>query len=242
MGDEQHGLGPYAELAVEPLADLLALHLVEGGEGLVHQQHGGIVRHGAGDVDPLQHAAGQFAGALVLVAGQAELGQHLGRVEADAAGDLLGEAHVVDGALPRQHGRPLGDEAELALAPRLGRRQVADAHLAARRVLQVGHDAQQRGLAAARWADEGDELAGGDLQVDRTQRPGVAETPRDVPNGDRRGHYFLGRKASVMTSATGIARGICSPSLRNSTICSQVAGFIQSRPFFFVSSLWNSGF
>ncbi len=37
MGDEQHRLGPQRQLAIEPLADLLALHLVERGERLIHQ-------------------------------------------------------------------------------------------------------------------------------------------------------------------------------------------------------------
>ncbi len=42
--------------------------------------------------------------------------------------------------------------------------------LAATQRLQAGDDAQQGGLAAARGADEGDELVGLDVQVDRLQR------------------------------------------------------------------------
>jgi len=188
VGDEQHRLGPEAELAVEPLADFLALHLVECGKGLVHQQHRGIVRHGTGDIDPLQHAAGELARALFLMALEAELAQHLGRIEAYAAGDLLGEAHIVDGALPGQHRRALRHEAEQPLAARRGRAVVADADLAVARRLQVGHDAQQGGLAAARGTDQGDELAGGDLEIDRLERPGLAEPPRNIADRDRRRH------------------------------------------------------
>src|SRR5437588_409193 len=83
---------PQRQLAVEPLADLLALHLVQRRERLVHQQDRRVVRHRRGDVDPLQHAAGELAGALGLVALEPELAQHRGRIEADLARDLLGEA------------------------------------------------------------------------------------------------------------------------------------------------------
>jgi hypothetical protein len=43
--------------------------------------------------------------------------------------------------------------------------RAADGDLAAGDLLQPGHHAQQRGLAAARGADDDDELAVGDLGV-----------------------------------------------------------------------------
>jgi hypothetical protein len=45
----------------------------------------------------------------------------------------------------------------------------ADADLAAGSLLQPGDHAQQRGLAAARRADQDDELAIGDFKIDRVQ-------------------------------------------------------------------------
>ena len=103
------------------------------------------------------------------------LAQHPGRIEPDLAGDLLGEAHVVDGALPRQHGRPLRDQTQHAPAPRLGGGDVADPDLAARGLDQVGDDAQERGLAAARRAQQGGEGPAGDLEAHLVQRPHRAE-------------------------------------------------------------------
>ena len=115
MGHEQHGLRAGLERAAEPLAQLLALHLVERRERLVHQEHRGVVGDGAGDVDPLDHPARELVRALVLVAGQAELAQEVAGREADPPGDALGEAHVVHRPLPGKDRRPLGDEPEEAL-------------------------------------------------------------------------------------------------------------------------------
>ena len=70
------------------------------------------MRHGGGDVDPLQHAARKLAGTLRLMPGKPELAQYPGGIEPDAAGDLLSEPDVVDRALPRQYGRALRDETE----------------------------------------------------------------------------------------------------------------------------------
>src|SRR4029450_1472367 len=57
------------------------------------------------------------------------------------------------------------------------RRQVvddgsADDNVAAGNLLEPGHHAQQRALAAARRADEHDELAGADLEVDAVDHLG----------------------------------------------------------------------
>ena len=170
VGDEEDGLRADLKLAGEPVADLLALHLVEGRERLVHQQHLRIVSDGAGDVHPLDHPARELARSLLLVAGQPEVTQQVGGCVPLAAGDPLGECHVVDGPLPGQHGRPLRDEPEQARLTGLGRRRLADPHLARRGHQQVGHDSKQRRLAAAGRPDERDELAGRDLEVDRVER------------------------------------------------------------------------
>ena len=54
--------------------------------------------------------------------------------------------------------------------------------------LQPGNDAQQGGLAAARGADQGDELAGRDLEIHLMQRPRLAEATRHAANADGSGH------------------------------------------------------
>ena len=124
MRDEQDRLGPPDELLTEPLAELLSLHLVEGRERLVHQQHGRIVGQRARDVDSLEHAAREMVRPLLLVPSEPELPQELAGGEARASRDPLREHDVVDGALPGKDRGSLGHEPEQALraggAGRLG--------------------------------------------------------------------------------------------------------------------------
>jgi hypothetical protein len=49
---------------------------------------------------------------------------------------------------------------------------------------EPGDDAQQRGLAAAARADEGDELAMGDVGIDIAQHLEVAEALAECPDGE----------------------------------------------------------
>ena len=55
-----------------------------------------------------------------------------------------------------------------------------DGEFAAGRPLEAGDHAQQRRLAAAGRADEDDELAVGDLQIDVVQHVDAAEGLRDI--------------------------------------------------------------
>ena len=70
MGDEDDRL---ARLLPEPdqmLVQMVAGDLVEGAEGLVHQQELRLEAEGARDGDPLLHAAGELPGELPLEARQ----------------------------------------------------------------------------------------------------------------------------------------------------------------------------
>ena len=53
-------------------------------------------------------------------------------------------------------------------------RRAADEDLALRRAIDAGQHVDQRGLAAARFADDGHELAAIDLQIDAVQRGELA--------------------------------------------------------------------
>ena len=86
------------------------------------------------------------------------------RVGARRAAQLLHELDVAGGAAPLQQGRVLEDVAG-------GRGGDGDA--AARGRLQAGREAQQRGLAAARRADDRDEVAGAQAEADVGQRDGA---------------------------------------------------------------------
>ena len=194
------------ELPSEPLAQLLPLHLVEGRERLVHEEHLRVVGEGAGDGDALDHAARELVGPLVLVPAEPELGEEVPRDEAAAPRDPLGEGHVVDRALPGEHGRALGDEPEHAVAARRRGRSGAHADLARGRLIEVGDDAEQRGLPAPRGADEGDELVGRDLEVHVIEGDGGAEAAGDAADRDRRGHARGGAGGQRPGLAAGAAR------------------------------------
>ena len=88
VGDEQHGLA-----ALLPDAQQLGLHdlarlRVERGERLVHQQHVGIDRERAGEIDALAHAAGKLARIIVLEAAEADELEQVERALALLVADL----------------------------------------------------------------------------------------------------------------------------------------------------------
>ena len=84
--------------------------------------------------------------------------------------DLQRQRHVARDGAPGIERRRLEHIAVLARQPRLAGGEPVDRKPPAGRLLEVGDDAQQRGLAAAGGADEGDELAGFDREIDLRQR------------------------------------------------------------------------
>ena len=185
VGDEQdRGRG------LAPDIDEKALHLrprldVEGGEGLVHQEHLRPHREGPRHRHPLAHAARELVRALVGGIAQPHRGEHLLRhgaalVSADA---LEGEAER-DVLPDRQPGEERGVlEDQRALRRRRGDRLAVEAHLAGRRLLETGDQIEQRALAAAGGPEKDDELAGRHLEVDvgeserRTAGAGIPGLP-----------------------------------------------------------------
>jgi hypothetical protein len=146
-------------------------------ERLVHEQDLRLVGERAGDRDPLLHAARQLPRVAVEEARQADRRDRLHHEPvAVGARHLLvpqRQQHVVPDRGPR-HQRAavlLEDERQL-----LGRRRNAPAaqqHLAAGRAQQARDALQERRLAAARRADDADELA-------------LAHVERDLPDRVRR--------------------------------------------------------
>jgi hypothetical protein len=65
VGDEDDGFAKAAGEGAEFALKLGAGDGIEGAEGLIHQQDGGISGKGAGDPDTLALAAGKFARAAV---------------------------------------------------------------------------------------------------------------------------------------------------------------------------------
>src|SRR5205085_4975567 len=75
------------------------------------------------------------------------------------------------------------------------------------RLREVAHDPQERRLAAARGADQRDELPGLDLQVDPLQgRDAAAELLRDAAEGDDAHATFSGARRTISFSAKTTTR------------------------------------
>ena len=184
MGDEEVGqMQPALQLA-QQIQDLRLDRDVQRRGRLVQHQEARLQRQRAGDGDALALAAGEFMGIAV---------EQLG-----PQADLLGKPHDAGLALgraqPVRHGQRLGDDAghrhariqralrvlehDLEAPAERGQRLArgrpdigaVEQHLARRRPLQAHDGLAQRGLAAARFADDAQGLAAPDLEVDAVQR------------------------------------------------------------------------
>ena len=196
---------------------MVAGDLVEGAEGLVHEQEGGVEGERAGDRHPLLHAAGELPGIFPLEAGEAhDLEPGPGALAAlggRQAHDLERQHHVpLDGA-PGIEGRRLEHVAVGAReAGRLGRRAV-DPQLARGRALEVGDGAQQGGLAAAGGADQGHELAGcdGEVHVHERLHRAVAGDEGEAQAASldrRRSRVGRGRRAGLSSHVHSVRTGL----------------------------------
>src|SRR5262249_28788140 len=58
--------------------------------------------------------------------------------------------------------------------------RIADIDIAAGLALQARHRSQRRGLAAARWAEQHQELAIADIEIELAQRDDIAEALGDL--------------------------------------------------------------
>ena len=171
MGDEDEG-------DAGGLLDVLELHLhvlaeleVEGRQRLVQEQDFGLIDQGAGNGDALLLTAGEARDGALFKALEGNQRQHLGHGLLDLGlGDLLfpqGEGHVFKHVQMREQGVALEYGVDVAL---MGR-QAVDVlphkdNVAAVRGLKTADDAQQRRLAAARRAQQGDKLVVIDVEVD----------------------------------------------------------------------------
>ena len=196
VGDHDEG---DADLVLQALQ--LELHgaaelFVERGERLVEQEHARPLDQSARQRHALLLAAGELLGAAA-----GELGQMRGaqdRVDAlgdlgpgeplhlQPVGDVAAHAHV------REEG--VGLEHQVERPPvRRDRRDVDAVEQDAARVrrLEAGEQAQERGLAAAGRAEEGEELVLADVERHGLDGGRAPETLRDAVDGEqraRRGH------------------------------------------------------
>jgi hypothetical protein len=106
----------------------------------------------------------------------------LARLHAQAEGHVLEHRHVAEQRVVLEH------EAHLALAHvHVGGVFAREQDAAGVGRFQARDDAQQRGLAAARRAEQRDQFARLDVEVHVVQRPEVAELLADVADFDAHG-------------------------------------------------------
>ena len=167
----------------------LAQFQVECAERLVEQEHGGTLDEGARDGDPLLLAAGELCGrpvAQLLETDEGERFAHALRalrtphtIHAQSEPDVLPHGHV------REQGVRLEDRVHRSLV----RRQVVDAAAAQpdgslRRPDEAADQVQRCRLATAGWAEQAEELAVADVEVEGLQCDVVAVPLRDCAQLD----------------------------------------------------------
>ena len=163
-----------AEVALEALD--LGAHLepelgVQVRERLVHQERMRLADDRAGQRDPLALPAGELPRHTLEQVVDVEHPRHLGRArQALLAGHLPHPERVTDvvgHVLVRVEGVALEHHRDVAvLGLESGHVAIADQDATRRRLFQAGKDPKRRRLPAARGAEEGQERAVGDVQVE----------------------------------------------------------------------------
>ena len=174
MSNVDEGYAQFLVHLLEFYLHVLAHLAVEGGEGLVEQQHLGLVHQGARDGHPLLLAAGQGVHVAVFVVRHSHHLEHLAHAAVDlvggnllqleAEGDVVVHVQMGEEGVALEHGvqRPLvGGHARYVLA--------VQQDLAFVGLDEACYEAQRGGFAAARGAQQGDEFAFPYIKVDVVQ-------------------------------------------------------------------------
>ena len=170
--------------ATQPGAHVLAHTGIKGTKGLVQQQHARLYGQGACQGHTLPLPARQLVGIARTVVAQLHQLQQFGHTAGDdrrsraqlARAHLQAKRYVVgDGHVPEQ-GIVLKHKTHLTIARAASCNvQAIEQHLATVTELKPGDDAQQGGLARARRAQQGAELAFGHQQIDVMKDRGLAK-------------------------------------------------------------------
>jgi len=192
--DDQAGGARFAQQGQSLLLQPLAHLHVETGERLVHQHHGRPRHNGPCQRHALLLAAGENVGVVPRVALEADAGERGKRL---AAGILLGERLEAEGdvgedAQVREECEVLEHQADVAFlrgdeAGRACHLRVVDEHAPAGRPLDACGQAQQSGLAAARWSQQADDLGRCDVEREAGNRQRGLVTSLHGLEGEARG-------------------------------------------------------
>ena len=205
--------------------DELDLHLlaqlgVECGERLVEQQHRRLGDQRARDGHALALAARQLVRKAPAEALQADVLQRLGDAARDVArrrlrhlqreGDIAVHAHVGKQRVALEHG---AHRARLGRA--VGEIDPVEEDLARVGQVEAGDHPQQRGLAAAGWAQQGEELARLDGEVDTVDGGEITEPARHVAEFEQRhrapGSEGFSTRNCIRNPADGRRPDFCMP-------------------------------
>ena len=200
MGDHDDGVSLGVEV-VEDLHDFAAGGGVEVAGGLVGEEDVGLADEGAGDGDALELAAGELLGVVSEPSAESEaLGVVAGEPSPFGLGDAAvdeWEGDVVDDVEVVEEVEGLEDEADVFVAEEgesavaaVGHALAVDFHDAAGGDVEESEQVHEGGLAGAGAADDHDEFAGMDVEVDAVERGDggvahlvVAFESRDVDDG-----------------------------------------------------------
>ena len=171
MGDVDKGDAQLLLQALEFLLHLAAQLQIQGAQGLVQQEDFRPVDKGSGNGHPLLLPAGKLRGLAALVALQLHQLQHLLHffpyLRLGPLADFQGIANVLLHAHVGEQGVVLKHRVHVPLVGLgVGHVLALQQHPALVGVLQPGDDAQGGGFAAARGAQQRDELPLGRLQID----------------------------------------------------------------------------
>ena len=186
---------------------------VEGAERFVEEEDTGLHREGAGDGNTLAHAAGEFARDLpeggrevdgrdvFFDVGAAGLGRPGWEDLVDGESDVFVDGEPREEAVVLEHDAAVGAGAVHAFTVKEDFAGVGFG--------EAGEERHKGGLAGAGVADDGDELAFLDLEVDVVEdvaaRPGRAEGFADVLDG-KKGHGRRVRQIDLKRASITLIR------------------------------------
>ena len=191
MGDEDEGDAGAPLQVLQFAAHLLAKLQVEGGQGLVQQQHVGMVGERPGERHALLLAARKLGRPAPAQPRHLDQRQHLlddalhlllgAAAHFQPEGDVLGDRHMGKQGVALEHG------VDGALIGRQMLDRLAfEENFAGRRLLEAGDEAQKCRLAAARGAEKGEEFVLLDGDGNFVQGPyAVLALPEDLGHAAR---------------------------------------------------------
>ena len=180
MRDIDEGDADFALNALQLNAHLLAQLQVERAERLIKQKHCGAIHQCTRKGDALRLSARELRRLALLVADQLYEFERFANATRDLvtldARTTKAEGNVFKDGEMREERVALEDGVDVALVGgEEGDVFTLQLNEAARRLLEAADHAQGCGLAAAGWAEEGEELAVGDIKRDAVHRGLISE-------------------------------------------------------------------